>query len=98
LFTADPRIDPSASLISEVSASEIPETLWRAAGGSSTGLGTGGMVTKLQAADLARRSGALVVITQGGLPAVLSRLAAGEGWERAFHRLPRRETAANATS
>ncbi len=78
LFTADPRLDPSASLISEVSASEIPEALWRAAGGSSTGLGTGGMVTKLQAADLARRSGALVVITQGGLPDVLPRLAAGE--------------------
>jgi glutamate 5-kinase len=78
LFTADPRHDPSASLISEVNTPEIPEELWRAAGGSSTGLGTGGMVTKLQAADLARRSGAMVVIAQGVLPAVLLRMVAGE--------------------
>jgi glutamate 5-kinase len=78
LFTADPRIDPSASLISEVTTPDIPEALWRAAGGTATGLGTGGMVTKLQAADLARRSGAMVVITQGGQPGVLLRLAFDE--------------------
>jgi glutamate 5-kinase len=78
LFTADPRHDPFASLIAEVNTPEIPEELWRAAGGSSTGLGTGGMVTKLQAADLARRSGAMVVIVYGGLPSVLTRLAVGE--------------------
>ena len=36
------------------------------------------MITKLQAADLARRSGAMVVIAQGGLPAVLLRLVEGE--------------------
>ena len=36
------------------------------------------MITKLQAADLARRSGAAVVIASGGEPNVLTRLAAGE--------------------
>jgi glutamate 5-kinase len=36
------------------------------------------MVTKLQAADLARRSGATVVIARGSEPSVLTRLAAGE--------------------
>ena len=57
LFTADPRRDPGAQLVAEVREPEIPAALWEAAGGSATGLGTGGMVTKLQAADLARRSG-----------------------------------------
>ena len=57
---------------------EIPAALWQAAGGSATGLGTGGMITKLQAADLARRSGTTVVIASGSEPNVLTRLAAGE--------------------
>jgi glutamate 5-kinase len=78
LFTADPRKDPDARLISEISGPEIPRELWEAAGGGPGQLGTGGMVTKLQAADLARRSGVTVVIAQGSLPGVLPRLVAGE--------------------
>lgn len=78
LFTADPRIDPSARLVQEVNGSEIPEALWQAAGGTSGGLGTGGMLTKLQAASLARRGGADVVIASGKEPDILLRLAAGE--------------------
>jgi glutamate 5-kinase len=78
LFTADPRGDPSAQLVDEVTGTEIPSALWEAAGGSGTRLGTGGMVTKLQAADLARRSGTTVVIAQGTEPDVLTRLVDGE--------------------
>jgi len=78
LFTADPRQDPSARLISEVTETDIPASLWEAAGGAGSGLGTGGMVTKLQAADLARRSGTTVVVARGGEPEVLTRIAAGE--------------------
>ncbi|MDR1727465.1 MAG: glutamate 5-kinase [Acidobacteriota bacterium] len=79
LFTADPRCDADACLIAEVAGKEIPPDIWRAAGGSGgSGLGTGGMVTKLQAADLARRSGACCVIAQGAEPDVLTRLAGGE--------------------
>jgi glutamate 5-kinase len=78
LFTADPRRDPRAQLVREVNEPEIPESLWQAAGGSANGLGTGGMLTKLQAADLARRSGTTVVIARGDEPNVLSRLASGE--------------------
>jgi glutamate 5-kinase len=77
-YTADPRRDPQAQLVREVSGPEIPEALWQAAGGSANGLGTGGMLTKLQAADLARRSGAAVVIARGSEPDVLQRLASGE--------------------
>ena len=78
LFTADPRNDPQAELVAEVTAPEIPPSLWDAAGGNGTSLGTGGMVTKLQAADLARRSGTTVVIAQGTEPNVLCRLVDGE--------------------
>ena len=78
LHTADPRIDPDAQLVAEISTRDISPELWRAAGGSETGLGTGGMVTKLQAADLARRSGAACIIASGKEPDVLLRIAEGE--------------------
>jgi glutamate 5-kinase len=78
LFTSDPRRDPGAHIVASVSGDRIPEDLWQAAGGPSNGLGTGGMVTKLQAADLARRSGAAVVISRGSDPDIILRLAAAE--------------------
>lgn len=78
LFSADPRYDSSARLISEVAGTEIPEALLRAAGEAGNELGTGGMITKLQAADLARRSGATVVIGHGSERDVILRIAAGE--------------------
>ena len=78
LFTADPRNNPNAKLVEEISTPEIPQEIWEAASGSGTKLGTGGMVTKLQAADLARRSGTTVVIARGTEPNVLPRLANNE--------------------
>jgi glutamate 5-kinase len=78
LFTADPRSHPLAKLVKTVNEDEIPEDLWQAAGESKTGLGTGGMTTKLQAADLARRSGTTCIIANGKEPDVLIRLASGE--------------------
>ncbi|HUF37444.1 MAG TPA: glutamate 5-kinase [Anaerolineales bacterium] len=77
LFTADPHRDPNAALIERVDGGEIPPELWAAAGGSGR-LGVGGMRTKLEAAELARRSGASVVIARGDLPDVLLRLDSGE--------------------
>lgn len=78
LFTADPRKDPDARLITDITDRDIPEDIWQSAGGSSNSLGIGGMVTKLQAADLARRSGARVVITRGSDPEILIRISKGE--------------------
>ena len=78
LFTADPRSNPNAKLVEEIITPEIPQEIWEAAGGSGTKLGTGGMVTKLQAADLARRSGTTVVIAKGTEPNVLPRIANNE--------------------
>jgi glutamate 5-kinase len=76
LFTADPRQDPAAELIEEVHA--IDEELVALAGGSRTGLGVGGMITKLEAAAIARRAGIEVVIAHGAEPNVLSRVVSGE--------------------
>lgn len=63
LFTADPRKDPNATLIKEITT--IDDALRHIAGGSGTNLGTGGMATKLQAADIARRAGIEVIIAAG---------------------------------
>jgi glutamate 5-kinase len=76
LFTADPRKDPAAQLIPEVR--KIDDSLLALAGGSITGLGTGGMTTKLQAANIARHAGVDVVIAAGGEPNVVARVAGGE--------------------
>ncbi len=78
LYTADPRADANAQLIREVGPGAITPALWKAVGGSNTGLGTGGMVTKLQAADLARHGGAAVVIARGSLENVILRIVQGE--------------------
>ena len=77
-YRADPRSDPTAEMIDEISDPTIPDDLWSAASSEGGGLGTGGMLTKLQAADLARRSGAMVVIAAGDESDVLIRLFTGE--------------------
>lgn len=63
LFTADPRSNPDAQLITEVS--EITDQIYALAGGSVGGLGTGGMTTKIQSATVAHRGGIEVVIASG---------------------------------
>ncbi len=76
LFTADPRSSADARLIERVT--QVDADLFRLAGGTGTGLGTGGMVTKLQAAQLATRSGVTTYIASGRAPNVLARLLDGE--------------------
>lgn len=76
LFTADPRTDSNAQLIPEVHT--IDQTLRRLARGSVSGLGVGGMATKLNAADVARRAGIDVVIAAGFAPDVILRAVARE--------------------
>ena len=76
LFTADPSIDPDAQLIPEVPT--IDDRIRRLGGGSGSSVGTGGMATKIQAAEMATRSSTQVVIAAGDEPDVLLRLADGE--------------------
>ena len=66
LYTADPHSDPNAKLIPEINA--ISEDVLALAGGSGTKLGTGGMVTKLQAAKICLSCGCSMVITNGNRP------------------------------
>jgi glutamate 5-kinase len=78
LYTADPRLDPSAKPIAQVD--RIDEEVERLAGGPSHPgeRGTGGMTTKVQAARLATSGGTAVVIAGGSEADVLVRLAQGE--------------------
>ncbi|MBE0699221.1 MAG: glutamate 5-kinase, partial [Anaerolineaceae bacterium] len=78
LYTADPRQAPGASLIRMVGPEPFAQELWQSAGGTANGLGTGGMLTKLQAADFARHAGTAVIIASGAEPDILLRLASGE--------------------
>jgi glutamate 5-kinase len=76
LFTADPRKEPSATLVSEARAGDA--LLEAMAGGAGTQYGKGGMLTKIAAARRASRSGAHTVIASGREDDVLLRLARGE--------------------
>lgn len=76
LYTADPRLDPHAQLLHEVQT--IDDTIRKLAGDSGSGVGTGGMVTKLEAAELATRSGTAVIIAAGAERDILLRLVAHE--------------------
>lgn len=76
LFDQDPRGNPNARLIPETWVDD-PQ-LDVVAGGSVTGLGTGGMVTKVRAARLAARSGTPTIIAPGRGEQVLTRIGQGE--------------------
>ncbi|MEH6638614.1 MAG: glutamate 5-kinase [Porticoccaceae bacterium] len=76
LLEADPRTNPDAAVISQARADD--DSLDAIAGGSNSQLGRGGMVTKLQAARLAARSGAHTIIAGGRESDILTRLADGE--------------------
>ena len=75
LFDADPRHDPDAQLIHEGHAGDSRLAAMAGDGGT---LGRGGMITKIRAARLAARSGAVTAIASGHQPAVLTRLIEGE--------------------
>ena len=83
LFTSDPRKNPDAKLIAEVHS--IDEIANVDISPSQSGLGTGGMITKLKAADYARRAGADVVIAAGGASNVITRVFAKEAVGTRFH-------------
>jgi glutamate 5-kinase len=75
LFDADPRKNPSARLLTEVTAGDPAlETMASPEGGR---LGRGGMYTKVMAAKRAAQSGAATVVASGATPSVLLQLAAG---------------------
>ncbi len=76
LFTGDPRKDEKAKLIPEVK--ELSSSIWATAGEAGTQRGTGGMITKLEAARIATRSGIMMVLASGEEPDVLTKIIEGE--------------------
>ncbi|MBM39966.1 MAG: glutamate 5-kinase [Chloroflexi bacterium] len=76
MYTKDPNIHKDAQLISVVE--KIDDKVNQYAGPSSDIRGRGGMVTKIQAAQLATASGVDVVIANGMKDSVISRLSKGE--------------------
>lgn len=77
MYDADPRSNPEARLISEVSAGS--EELRQMAGAGGV-LGRGGMITKVRAAELAARSGTNTVIVGGRIDAVISKVMNGQAF------------------
>lgn len=75
LYSANPDLDPNAQLISEAMADD--SSLDALAGGSNSALGRGGMITKLQAARLAARSGCNTVIVGGRNRGILTAVTQG---------------------
>ena len=63
LYTADPRTNPDAKRIPHVS--KIDDSIRSLAGVSGTKLGTGGMITKLQAAEICMNCGCEMIIASG---------------------------------
>lgn len=75
LYTADPRKCADAKLISHIP--EITPEIRALAGGSGSALGTGGMSTKLSAAEIASAAGIDMVIANGATPEILYKIVDG---------------------
>ena len=92
LFTADPRLDPSATLIEEVTAFDAD--LVEIAGASRSGVGSGGMASKLAAARMASWSGVTTVIAPAHAHNALRHALSGAaGFGTTFHPRPERLSA-----
>ena len=86
LYDSDPHKNPDAHLIPQVT--EITDDLRRMAGGAGTWRGTGGMATKLNAAQLAMEAGVEMVIANGSRIEELYEIVAGRGTGTRFLPLP----------
>jgi len=76
LYTADPRKDPNAKLIERVNT--LSEDILALGGEEGSSLGTGGMRTKLHAAEICMKSGCDMVILNGEAPTLLYDLFDGK--------------------
>ena len=76
LYTADPHLNPNATLIPEINC--IDDQILALAGVSNSNLGTGGMVTKLEAAKICMSCGCDMIITNGDDPNNLYAIMGGK--------------------
>ena len=75
-FDKDPRLYKDAKLIGQID--RIDESVYKLAGGAGSRRGTGGMRTKLQAADLATAQGIDTIVMNGKNPEILYKVISGE--------------------
>ncbi len=75
LCQQDPRREPNAPLIHTVA--EITTDIENLAGGAGTTFGTGGMITKINAARIATDSGTAMVIVNGGIRGIIDEVISG---------------------
>jgi glutamate 5-kinase len=90
LYTADPRLDPGARLVDRVTDARSLEGL--AIGGPGTALGSGGMRSKVVAAELAGAAGITTVIASGLQAGVLPAVWRGEAVGTRFEPQPVRHS------
>ncbi len=83
LYDRDPRLDSRAMPIREVA--KIDDQVKQMAGRAGSGVGTGGMVSKIEAAQIAVEAGIPLVIALGADPTIVPRLIAGEPLGTLFH-------------
>lgn len=76
LYSADPHKDESARLLTEVRG--VSKEIEKLAGGAGSALGTGGMKTKIHAAQICTKGGCDMVIANGKSPALLYDIVAGK--------------------
>lgn len=76
LYTADPKEDPNATLIHRVEA--LTPEIKALAGTKGSELATGGMVTKIHAAEIATEAGVEMIICHGAYPESLYDIVAGK--------------------
>lgn len=76
MFEQDPRDNPNATLLDNLDPND--RALKEMASGSKDGLGRGGMITKVQSAALAARSGTVTIIANGASEDVLAKISRGE--------------------
>lgn len=76
LYTSDPTVDPDAELVEEVRDWSLLEKI--RAGGAGSAVGSGGMKSKIVAAEMATTANIEVVIANGSRPGVIAAIMAGE--------------------
>lgn len=89
LYSADPRSHPDAEPIVRVKDIGQLAALQVQTGGAGSQWGTGGMATKITAAQIATGAGVRTVITEGRFPANLHRILAGDAIGTQFEPQPR---------
>lgn len=76
LYDANPRENPNAKIIPIVE--EVNDDIYKIAGGAGSKLGTGGMITKVKAANITKKTGADMVIASGSDPMVIFDIVNGK--------------------